>query len=99
MCRFLSYLFFFFKQKTAYEIMPSLVGSEMCIRDRQVVLALVFGHESAFDKRCQCERVVIVHTKTFPSVFFGMKQQHVFYFADGVEVACVNFYTLSLIHI
>ena len=27
-------LVFFFKQKTAYEIMPSLVGSEMCIRDR-----------------------------------------------------------------
>eukprot|EP00825_Cyclidium_porcatum_P027038 TRINITY_DN2905_c0_g1_i1.p1 TRINITY_DN2905_c0_g1~~TRINITY_DN2905_c0_g1_i1.p1 ORF type:complete len:183 (+),score=40.89 TRINITY_DN2905_c0_g1_i1:76-624(+) len=27
-------IFFFFKQKTAYEIMPSLVGSEMCIRDR-----------------------------------------------------------------
>ena len=26
-------LTFFFKQKTAYEIMPSLVGSEMCIRD------------------------------------------------------------------
>jgi len=24
---------FFFKQKTAYDIMPSLVGSEMCIRD------------------------------------------------------------------
>ena len=23
----------FFKQKTAYEIAPSLVGSEMCIRD------------------------------------------------------------------
>eukprot|EP00825_Cyclidium_porcatum_P013797 TRINITY_DN17306_c0_g1_i2.p2 TRINITY_DN17306_c0_g1~~TRINITY_DN17306_c0_g1_i2.p2 ORF type:complete len:126 (-),score=9.48 TRINITY_DN17306_c0_g1_i2:117-494(-) len=28
--------FFFFKQKTAYEIMPSLVGSEMCIRDRGI---------------------------------------------------------------
>ena len=27
-------IYFFFKQKTAYEIMPSLVGSEMCIRDR-----------------------------------------------------------------
>src|SRR5428012_18149 len=26
-------IFFFVKQKTAYEIMPSLVGSEMCIRD------------------------------------------------------------------
>src|SRR5659263_42333 len=31
-------LFFFFKQKTAYEIMPSLVGSEMCIRDRYTQL-------------------------------------------------------------
>ena len=29
--------FFFFKQKTAYEIMPSLVGSEMCIRDRTYI--------------------------------------------------------------
>ena len=28
-------LFFFFKQKTAYEIRLSLVGSEMCIRDRE----------------------------------------------------------------
>ena len=25
--------FFFFKQKTAYEMLRSLVGSEMCIRD------------------------------------------------------------------
>src|SRR5450759_2326181 len=31
--------FFFFKQKTAYEIMPSLVGSEMCIRDRPLRVA------------------------------------------------------------
>ena len=27
-------MFFFFKQKTAYEILSGLVGSEMCIRDR-----------------------------------------------------------------
>ena len=26
-------VFFFFKQKTAYEISACLVGSEMCIRD------------------------------------------------------------------
>ena len=26
-------MFFFFKQKTAYEIHERLVGSEMCIRD------------------------------------------------------------------
>ena len=30
----LSLFFFFFKQKTAYEMLRSLVGSEMCIRDR-----------------------------------------------------------------
>ena len=28
--------FFFFKQKTAYEIGVRLVGSEMCIRDRDI---------------------------------------------------------------
>ena len=29
---------FFFKQKTAYEIELRLVGSEMCIRDREEVI-------------------------------------------------------------
>ena len=29
-------VFFFFKQKTAYEIPLRLVGSEMCIRDRNL---------------------------------------------------------------
>ena len=28
---------FFFKQKTAYEMLRSLVGSEMCIRDRKEI--------------------------------------------------------------
>ena len=27
------FVYFFFKQKTAYEMLRSLVGSEMCIRD------------------------------------------------------------------
>src|SRR5678810_673853 len=31
----MSSFFFFFKQKTAYEISACLVGSEMCIRDRR----------------------------------------------------------------
>ena len=35
-CVMFLFIFFFFKQKTAYEIMPSLVGSEMCIRDRSI---------------------------------------------------------------
>src|SRR5678810_1306996 len=30
-------LFFFFKQKTAYEFSACLVGSEMCIRDRDII--------------------------------------------------------------
>ena len=34
MCIRDSWFFFFFKQKTAYEISACLVGSEMCIRDR-----------------------------------------------------------------
>src|SRR5674536_392442 len=33
-------LFFFFKQKTAYEMLRSLVGSEMCIRDSPIAGAL-----------------------------------------------------------
>src|SRR5428012_7363 len=37
MLRMYFLVFFFFKQKTAYEIMPSLVGSEMCIRDRILI--------------------------------------------------------------
>ena len=37
---------FFFKQKTAYEIMPSLVGSEMCIRDSHNNVQKVNNHYS-----------------------------------------------------
>ena len=29
-------MLFFFEQKTAYEMLRSLVGSEMCIRDRKM---------------------------------------------------------------
>ena len=36
MAAFLVFSFFFFKQKTAYDIGVRLVGSEMCIRDRYV---------------------------------------------------------------
>ncbi len=34
LCEVTFILLFFFKQKTAYEMSASLVGSEMCIRDR-----------------------------------------------------------------
>ena len=37
---------FFFKQKTAYELLRSLVGSEMCIRDSPYVVVLASGDSS-----------------------------------------------------
>eukprot|EP00658_Telonema_sp_P-2_P053612 TRINITY_DN42199_c0_g1_i1.p1 TRINITY_DN42199_c0_g1~~TRINITY_DN42199_c0_g1_i1.p1 ORF type:complete len:118 (+),score=10.73 TRINITY_DN42199_c0_g1_i1:68-421(+) len=37
------YFCFFFKQKTAYEMLRSLVGSEMCIRDRVKRLETIDG--------------------------------------------------------
>ena len=37
---FVVVVFFFFKQKTAYEMLRSLVGSEMCIRDSSIDEAL-----------------------------------------------------------
>ena len=36
-------IFFFFKQKTAYEVSLGLVGSEMCIRDRSNGLVIIDG--------------------------------------------------------
>ncbi len=36
----LLFSFFFFKQKTAYEMLRSLVGSEMCMRDRTTGVSL-----------------------------------------------------------
>ena len=35
-CFVFVFVIFFFKQKTAYEVLRSLVGSEMCIRDRSL---------------------------------------------------------------
>ena len=49
-----SVVVFFFKQKTAYEMLRSLVGSEMCIRDRTsgMIASEVISkaiHEQRFD--------------------------------------------------
>src|SRR5665648_1275530 len=69
--------FFFFKQKTAYEIMPSLVGSQMCIRDRNeggideqqselIQNAIEFSELEAFDvltPRVDVEAIDIDNTK------------------------------------
>eukprot|EP00658_Telonema_sp_P-2_P081872 TRINITY_DN8504_c0_g1_i6.p1 TRINITY_DN8504_c0_g1~~TRINITY_DN8504_c0_g1_i6.p1 ORF type:complete len:235 (+),score=74.68 TRINITY_DN8504_c0_g1_i6:74-778(+) len=44
--RLTSRFFFFFKQKTAYEMLRSLVGSEMCIRDRYKKVPVVLLHDA-----------------------------------------------------
>ena len=38
-------LIFFFKQKTAYEMLRSLVGSEMCIRDSEILTGAPAGEK------------------------------------------------------
>eukprot|EP00658_Telonema_sp_P-2_P011795 TRINITY_DN14519_c0_g1_i2.p3 TRINITY_DN14519_c0_g1~~TRINITY_DN14519_c0_g1_i2.p3 ORF type:complete len:101 (+),score=23.70 TRINITY_DN14519_c0_g1_i2:91-393(+) len=47
--------FFFFKQKTAYEMLRSLVGSEMCIRDScNTCLAWSFGRCAMEERGPNC---------------------------------------------
>eukprot|EP00658_Telonema_sp_P-2_P069979 TRINITY_DN5959_c0_g1_i1.p2 TRINITY_DN5959_c0_g1~~TRINITY_DN5959_c0_g1_i1.p2 ORF type:complete len:193 (+),score=56.80 TRINITY_DN5959_c0_g1_i1:89-667(+) len=46
------FFFFFFKQKTAYEMLRSLVGSEMCIRDRYQRRVREFG--ASVMEECLC---------------------------------------------
>nr|CUV60882.1 protein of unknown function [Ralstonia solanacearum] len=41
--------FFFFKQKTAYEISLGLVGSEMCIRDSNIAMGTEIDNVVEFD--------------------------------------------------
>ena len=43
--------FFFFKQKTAYEVLRSLVGSEMCVRDRADAELAARAQQPGIDER------------------------------------------------
>eukprot|EP01016_Furgasonia_blochmanni_P019439 TRINITY_DN217_c0_g2_i1.p2 TRINITY_DN217_c0_g2~~TRINITY_DN217_c0_g2_i1.p2 ORF type:complete len:239 (+),score=104.64 TRINITY_DN217_c0_g2_i1:2-718(+) len=57
----LNFFFFFFKQKTAYEIMPSLVGSEMCIRDS--INAEYMGIDSLFNQKNNTHTHTYIQTR------------------------------------
>eukprot|EP00825_Cyclidium_porcatum_P036287 TRINITY_DN38217_c0_g1_i1.p3 TRINITY_DN38217_c0_g1~~TRINITY_DN38217_c0_g1_i1.p3 ORF type:complete len:108 (-),score=20.34 TRINITY_DN38217_c0_g1_i1:129-452(-) len=61
---------FFFKQKTAYEIMPSLVGSEMCIRDRSIDPLLVKSKVKVLSDSIQ----LIVYNPEQSSISFELKK-------------------------
>ena len=47
----LSYVVFFVKQKTAYEISACLVGSEMCIRDSDKTAGRKAGYEQSYTRK------------------------------------------------
>eukprot|EP00658_Telonema_sp_P-2_P042531 TRINITY_DN30543_c0_g1_i1.p1 TRINITY_DN30543_c0_g1~~TRINITY_DN30543_c0_g1_i1.p1 ORF type:complete len:267 (+),score=53.82 TRINITY_DN30543_c0_g1_i1:70-870(+) len=63
-------LFFFFKQKTAYEMLRSLVGSEMCIRDRTIAWF------DAFQRQAILSRVLHPTILTVHSHFIAAKRCH-----------------------
>eukprot|EP00658_Telonema_sp_P-2_P048755 TRINITY_DN37079_c0_g1_i3.p2 TRINITY_DN37079_c0_g1~~TRINITY_DN37079_c0_g1_i3.p2 ORF type:complete len:154 (+),score=42.62 TRINITY_DN37079_c0_g1_i3:57-518(+) len=67
-------VFFFFKQKTAYEMLRSLVGSEMCIRDRIVDsgdAAIVVNYEAIVFKLFNDEYVDVIVTEVTAEGFHG----------------------------
>ena len=57
---YIYFFIFFFKQKTAYEMLRSLVGSEMCIRDR---------FKSKLLKRYKFKDIIIVEAAGLSSVY------------------------------
>src|SRR5660397_253996 len=71
-------VFFFFKQKTAYEIRLSLVGSEMCIRDRWDASRIAF-HPYQF--RSATKRMVkemkVTRMEGDSSFLAGLSPEHV----------------------
>ena len=76
--------FFFFKQKTAYEMLRSLVGSEMCIRDRRGLRVLEKQERNATLKGIINELAIAIeggstfseglaqHPKVFNRLFVNM---------------------------
>eukprot|EP00658_Telonema_sp_P-2_P053304 TRINITY_DN4178_c0_g1_i51.p1 TRINITY_DN4178_c0_g1~~TRINITY_DN4178_c0_g1_i51.p1 ORF type:complete len:188 (-),score=78.47 TRINITY_DN4178_c0_g1_i51:45-608(-) len=91
----LSFFFFFFKQKTAYEMLRSLVGSEMCIRDRAGTQAQMVVENANFkgDRRVS-ELVVPRCTYTIPEVA-GTGSSEAELVEQGVEY---DTFTASLEH-
>ncbi|GAB5857902.1 hypothetical protein JMUB7542_27840 [Staphylococcus aureus] len=62
----------FFKQKTAYEMSASLVGSEMCIRDRYTTITAII---IALESRAELELTSLVRTHTDVSGFLYFKHE------------------------
>ncbi len=61
--------FFFFKQKTEYEILSGLVGSELGIRNRVKVLGLQVGDIQIFKGRFSVHRVAPTQGQRHTAIF------------------------------
>ena len=79
---------FFFKQKTAYEMLRSLVGSEMCIRDSIIAGAQKSGTTSL-------HRLLEFHE----DIFFPPHKQEIHFFDIDRNFNKGDDWYLSLIHI
>ena len=78
------YIFFFFKQKTAYEMLRSLVGSEMCIRDRSIPSRSAKISSSDCDIRSR-------NTRVFTQVSFMPSGICLLYTSDAADdLLCVD---------
>ena len=63
----LSVFFFFFKQKTAYEMLRSLVGSEMCIRDRARTIRIPVHMVESINKVHRIQRQMMQELEREPT--------------------------------
>eukprot|EP00658_Telonema_sp_P-2_P010205 TRINITY_DN13845_c0_g1_i3.p1 TRINITY_DN13845_c0_g1~~TRINITY_DN13845_c0_g1_i3.p1 ORF type:complete len:471 (-),score=159.52 TRINITY_DN13845_c0_g1_i3:232-1644(-) len=59
--------FFFFKQKTAYEMLRSLVGSEMCIRDSSILELQQLTQ--SLDQEVQAKNIKLLEAQDHASAF------------------------------
>src|SRR5674476_1597897 len=69
------FLFFFFKQKTAYEISACLVGSEMCIRDRNWTQVRQIAGYHRYDTAAELELLNRIWTRQTDLTNFFYPQQ------------------------
>src|SRR5680860_1628791 len=80
------FVFFFFKQKTAYEIGVRLVGSEMCIRDRVDGVPRTLSLKNVLRHYLAHQKEVVVR-RTQHQLDKARKRAHIL---DGLLVAIAN---------